>query len=115
MSSKLIFEDHNGVFATALDKDMTGEDALGHLYQVAGGSFFDTLHFQKGGVPDNGVNGLTNESLLAILAHRLKFLQEKCPCRENAIAITNVEQALMWLQKRTADRIERGVEGKETP
>jgi hypothetical protein len=32
-------------------------------------------------------------------------------CRENAIAITKLEEALMWLRKRTQDREIRGVEG----
>jgi hypothetical protein len=32
-------------------------------------------------------------------------------CRENAIALTHIEEALMWLQRRTVARIKRGVEG----
>ena len=43
----------------------------------------------------------------------LKYLNEKFPCRENAITITKLEEALMWQQKRTEDRIERNVEGKD--
>jgi hypothetical protein len=39
-------------------------------------------------------------------------LNGKFPCRENSIAITKLEEALMWLNKRTADRVKRGVEGK---
>ena len=31
--------------------------------------------------------------------------------RENAIALTHIQDAMMWLQKRTRDRIARGVEG----
>lgn len=57
-------------------------------------------------------DGTTNEELLAVLIDRLHFLSSKFPCRENSIAITNLEQALMWLEKRTADRIKRNVEGK---
>jgi hypothetical protein len=56
-------------------------------------------------------DGTTNESLLAVLIDRMNFLNGKFPCRENAIAITNLEQALMWLEKRTRDRVARGVEG----
>jgi hypothetical protein len=41
----------------------------------------------------------------------LQFLQAKAPCRENAIVITKLEESLMWLNKRTADRQARGVEG----
>jgi hypothetical protein len=33
--------------------------------------------------------------------------------RENALALTKIEEALLWLHKRTKDRLERGVEGKQ--
>ena len=35
----------------------------------------------------------------------------KFRCRENALAITKLEEALHWLAHRTADRERRGVEG----
>lgn len=56
-------------------------------------------------------NGTTNEEVLRMLIDRLQFLQKKAPCRENAIVITKLEESLMWLEKRTADRQARGVEG----
>jgi len=57
-------------------------------------------------------DGTTNEEVLAMLIDRLNSLQAKFPCRENAIAITHIETALLWLEKRTKDRAARGVEGK---
>lgn len=57
-------------------------------------------------------DGTTNEEVLAMLVDRLKFLQDKFPCRENYIAIEKLDEALLWLNKRTADRKARGVEGK---
>lgn len=57
-------------------------------------------------------NGTTLEEMLRVSIERLQMLNAKFPCRENSIAITNMEQALMWLNKRTEDRIKRGVEGK---
>lgn len=42
----------------------------------------------------------------------MNFLQNSFPCRENAIVITHLETALLWLNKRTEDRKARGVEGK---
>lgn len=42
----------------------------------------------------------------------LKYFNSKFPCRENAITITKLEEALMWQKKRTEDRKDRGVEGK---
>lgn len=32
-------------------------------------------------------------------------------CRENALVLTHLEEALMWMQQRTIARIKRGVEG----
>lgn len=60
-------------------------------------------------------DGTTNEEVLAMLIDRLYFLQQKLSSRETAIAITNLEQALMWLNKRTDDRKARGVEGTAKP
>ena len=57
-------------------------------------------------------NGTTNEEVLAVLIDRLQFLNGKCPCRENSIALTKLDEALLWLNKRTADRQKRGVEGQ---
>ena len=57
-------------------------------------------------------NGTTLEELLRVGIKRLKELNDRFSCRENSIAITKMEEALMWLNKRTEDRIERGVEGK---
>ncbi len=57
-------------------------------------------------------DGTTNEDVLDMLIDRMNYLQSKFPCRENALAITNMEQALMWLNKRTQDRVKRSVEGK---
>jgi len=56
-------------------------------------------------------DGTTNEEVLRVLIDRMKRLQEKCACRENAIVITKLEESLMWLEKRTANRVARNVEG----
>ena len=57
-------------------------------------------------------DGTTNEELLRVLIDRMNCMQAKFPCRENAIATTHFETGLLWLEKRTADRKARGVEGK---
>lgn len=57
-------------------------------------------------------DGVTNEQLLEVLIDRMNSLQARFPCRENAIATTHIETALLWLEKRTADRKKRDVEGK---
>lgn len=57
-------------------------------------------------------DGTTNEALLEVLINRMNYLQGNFPCRENALVITKLEESLMWLEKRTADRKKRAVEGK---
>jgi hypothetical protein len=70
------------------------------------------LSFQNGPIAEVGTNGVTHEALLAILVDRLQGFQNgPYKCRENAIALTHLEDAQMWLQKRTRDRMARGVEG----
>lgn len=56
-------------------------------------------------------DGTTNEEVLKMLIDRMYWLQSRASCRENAICITKLEEALMWLEKRTRDRVARGVEG----
>lgn len=70
------------------------------------------ISFQNGPIQESGVNGVSQEALLAIVIDRLRYFQEgQYRCRENAVALTHCEDALMWLQKRTRDRMARGVEG----
>lgn len=57
-------------------------------------------------------NGTTNEEVLRVLIDRMQSMQAKVPCRETALVVTKLEESLMWLEKRTADRQKRGVEGK---
>ena len=56
-------------------------------------------------------DGTTNEEVLLMLIDRMEFLNRLIPCRETSIAITKVQEALLWLNHRTVDRRERGVEG----
>ena len=58
-------------------------------------------------------DGTTNEELIEVLLNRLNYLQSKFPCRENACAITKLDEALLWLLKRTNDRIKRRGEVKQ--
>lgn len=71
------------------------------------------LNFQNGGRNIEGSeHGLTAEDLLEICRHRLQCFQtSEYACRENAVALTHIEEALMWLNRRTEDRAERNVLG----
>lgn len=77
---------------------------------LAGATQF--VSFQNGPIKENGVNGVTNEALLAIVIDRLQgFQSSQYACRENAIALTKLQEAAMWLESRTKAREARGVEG----
>ncbi len=57
-------------------------------------------------------NGTTLEEMLRVTIARLQTLNSKFPCRENSIVLTKLQESLMWLNARTADRVARGVEGQ---
>ena len=74
------------------------------------------LTFYRLALDGTKINGVTNEEVIKVLIHRLNFLNQKwmdgkLKCRENSLAITKMEEALMWLNRRTEGRIERGIEG----
>jgi len=57
-------------------------------------------------------NGAFVEGVIAAAIQRIAYYQaSKFSCRENAIALTHLETALLWLNKRTAGREARAVEG----
>jgi hypothetical protein len=94
---------------------------LGHRYELESfeGGQPQTLQFiEKAPIEEGSTefatvfDGTTNEEVLAVLLDRLNTLNAKFPCRENALAITKIEEASMWLNRRTENRKARGVEGK---
>lgn len=98
---------------TADDADPNNGNAS-HEYEVSWdeGKTGIILQFQHGPIGEVGVNGITNEVLLAIVADRLRCFQtSKYACRENALALTKIEEAAHWLEARTVSRTRRGVEG----
>lgn len=109
--------------------DSEGAGGANHLYAIEGfdatsnASNHNVGHpprvamvlFQNGPINEVGVNGVTQEALLAIVADRLRSFQAgPYSCRENAIALTKIEEAMHWLQQRTIARMRRGVEGTHT-
>lgn len=68
--------------------------------------------FQNGPILEVGVNGVTQEVLLAILIDRLQGFQKgPYSTKANACALTHLEEAMHWLHARTLERMQRGVEG----
>lgn len=73
------------------------------------------INFQKGPIAENGLNGISNEALLAVLEDRLAGFQSgPYACEENEMALTCVRNAMQWLHYRTSQRLARGVEGTST-
>ena len=128
---------NEAITITALDEP--GSGGANHKYNVIGQAenipgigpraFGAMLRFQNGPIekPED-MNGITNEALLAVVIDRMRGFQFQrkddgsydearrglYACKENACALTHMEEALMWLQKRTLDRMKRGVEGTHT-
>jgi len=73
-----------------------------------------TFALQRGPVREVGHNGCDITDMLEFTRLTLEAFQAKFACRENAIAITKMQEAEMWLRERTRDREERGVEGTST-
>lgn len=70
------------------------------------------IEFQHGPIQEVGVNGITNEVLLAIVIDRLEgFQSSKWACVENDDALRSCREALEALESRTQKREARGVEG----
>ena len=59
-----------------------------------------------------GGKGCQVTDLIEVAKHIIEYFNKKFPCRENAMTITKLDEALMWQEKRTKDRLKRGVEGK---
>lgn len=95
--------------------DEPGQGNACHEYEVCHENMPPTrISFQNGpiSVDGNGVNGITHEVLLAIVADRLRGFQSgPYSCKANACALTHIEEAMHWLQQRTLERMRRGVEG----
>jgi len=92
--------------------DEPGSGGACHEYLIASLDVLCEIGFQDGPIGEVGVNGISNEALLAIVEDRLiGFQSGEFRCRENAVALTKLQEAMMWLQQRTRDRIARGVEG----
>lgn len=94
----------------------------GHVYQLdhLDNSGSQTVTFIKKEIdPENSegamrtaIEGTTNEEVLYMLLDRLEYLNEKFENHHNVNAIHHIKEALNELNMRTAERLNRGVEGK---
>ena len=86
-----------------------------HNYEVRSSDFGELLniiHFQEGPIDEVGINGVMNENLIVMVMDRLEHFQDsEYACEENELALKHLDLALEAMNKRTIDRIDRGVEG----
>jgi hypothetical protein len=106
-------ENLNTVFVA----DEKGNGGAHHSYiiDLQEGNDQILINFQNGARKlDTSIHGILDTDLLEIVRHRLQcFQQGEFATRENAIALTHIEEALLWMNKRVDDRIERNVLGTD--
>lgn len=92
--------------------DEHNEEGVYHEYCIASkaGDEFARISFQKGPI-ENGINGIYEKDLLEVCRHHLQSFQSDraLACREYALALTKIEEALHWLNHRTMKQ--RRIEG----
>jgi len=107
------------VYADPRDPDngnASHEYLLVHGTCEAGTENAQQIHFQQGPRGEVGINGVTNEQLLAVVIDRLEgFQTSRFACFENANALEHARKALDYLNRRTRARLARGVEGTNIP
>lgn len=105
--------------------DDPGQGGANHRYEIGGMSTEGNssrgelpaeggvvILFQNGPIKEFGVNGVTQEALIAICIDRLREFQKgPFACKANQDAQQHLHDALYLLQQRTRERIARGVEG----
>lgn len=70
-----------------------------------------SFKLQDGPIKEHGVNGCQVDTIIEGAKAIVEGLNKKFSCRENAMIITKLDEALMWSNKRKTDRENRGVEG----
>ena len=115
---KLMLPDPMHRFTEVEVLDEPGAGGAYHEYEIRSRSArFEPqrVTFQKGPVLESGTNGIFIEDLMSICIHRLQCFQNgDFACRENALALTKLQEAMHWLNHRTRDRQARGAEGTAT-
>lgn len=96
-----------------------GKGNAHHRYSIVNAATEETMlqiQFQDGARKEaNSISGVLDTDLLEIVRNRLQGFQDgEFRTRENACALTHIEEALMWLNRRVEDRIERNVLGTDS-
>ena len=73
---------------------------------------FVRFRIQEGPIREVGLNGCQIDEVIQWAKEKIEGFNKTFPCRENSVAITKLDEALLWLLKRKMDRLARGVEGE---
>lgn len=73
-----------------------------------------TFKIQNGPIKQVGKNGCQVDHVIYAAKCIIEGLNKNFPCRENAMVITKLDEALMWSNERKARRERDGVEGTNT-
>lgn len=80
---------------------------MGKVYETK----YMSIELQDGPIKEHGVNGCKVDDVVIFARDRIAEFNKDFPCRENALVLTKLDEAIMWLDARTKDRTKRGVEG----
>jgi hypothetical protein len=79
--------------------------------QVHGEKSSVEFTIQSGPIKQFGVNGCQIDDVIAWAKGKIEEFDKAFPCRENALIVTKLDEALLWSLKRKMDREARKVEG----
>ena len=99
---KMLINENRNKFFIEIDN---GEDVKGLAPIVK-------FTIQSDPIGEVGVNGCQALDMLEYVKCLFQSLNDSFPCRENALTITKIEEAIHWQDARTKDRLTRKVEGQ---
>ncbi len=70
-----------------------------------------TFQTQSGPIKEFGENGGQIDDIIEWVKEKIEGFNKQFPCRENAMIVTKLDEALLWSMKRKLDREKRLVEG----
>ena len=96
------------------DKQIVGESNVPgfHVVNYSRGGARIEVDIQDGPIKEAGVNGVQIDNVIEWCRDWIDERNKAFPCRENALVITKLDEALHWSAARKANREKRGVEGK---
>ena len=98
--------------STAQEMGLLNFIKLENTKDIKGVAPIVSFEIQSDPIGEVGVNGVQATDMLKYVKCLFESLNEAFPCRENALTITKIEEAIHWQDARTKDRQRRAVEGQ---